>query len=207
MIVSSCGLIGRSRLVPDGRLLQEPALVLALDLAVLGEHRGSVSFTSCGELRVALAEHDAVGIVGEKLADDLVVAPAPCSARSGRRAARRRWRRRRPCRLRPARTTRHGRATTRSFMLELELRRELAHRLLVGGARRHRPPSCPARSRNDLIGEPFFTISLVPETKIVGEKATRFWRSRLFVVEPHSRSTWPRGHRVDARSRRSPAAT
>ncbi|MNG35327.1 hypothetical protein D3C84_1220340 [compost metagenome] len=31
----------------------------------------------------------------------------------------------------------------------------------------------------------------MPETNIVGEKATRFWRSRLLVVEPHSRSTWP----------------
>ena len=49
----------------------------------------------------------------------------------------------------------------------------------------------PARSRNERIGEPFFTSSLVPETKIVGEKLTSFWRSRLLVVEPHSRSTWP----------------
>lgn len=38
---------------------------------------------------------------------------------------------------------------------------------------------------------PFFTSTLVPETKIVGEKLTRFWRSRLLVVEPHSRSTLP----------------
>lgn len=50
----------------------------------------------------------------------------------------------------------------------------------------------PARSRNDLIGEPFFTSTLVPETKMVGEKLTRFCRSRLLVVEPHSRSTVPR---------------
>lgn len=35
------------------------------------------------------------------------------------------------------------------------------------------------------------TISLVPATKMVGEKATRCWRSRLLVVEPHSRSAWP----------------
>ena len=49
----------------------------------------------------------------------------------------------------------------------------------------------PARSRNEPIGEPFFTITLVPATKMIGEKATRFWRSRLLVVEPHSRSTWP----------------
>ena len=49
----------------------------------------------------------------------------------------------------------------------------------------------PARSRNDLTGEPFFTSSLVPETKKVGENATCFWRSRLLVVEPHSRSTCP----------------
>jgi hypothetical protein len=32
---------------------------------------------------------------------------------------------------------------------------------------------------------------LVPETKIVGEKATSLRRSRLLVVEPHSRSLWP----------------
>ena len=57
----------------------------------------------------------------------------------------------------------------------------------------------PARSRNDLIGEPFFTSSLVPETKIIGEKPTSFWRSRLLVVDPHSRSTWPEDDRVDAR--------
>ncbi len=49
----------------------------------------------------------------------------------------------------------------------------------------------PARSRNERTGEPFFTSSLVPETNIVGENATSFWRSTLFVVEPHSRSTWP----------------
>ena len=50
---------------------------------------------------------------------------------------------------------------------------------------------CPARSRNDLIGEPFFTISLVPDDEDVGEKPTAFWRSRLLVVEPHSRSALP----------------
>jgi hypothetical protein len=32
---------------------------------------------------------------------------------------------------------------------------------------------------------------LVPATKIVGEKATILRRSRLLVVEPHSRSLWP----------------
>src|SRR5258708_5098451 len=49
----------------------------------------------------------------------------------------------------------------------------------------------PTRSRNDLIGEPFFTSSLVPETKKVGEKLTCFWRSRLLGVEPHPRSPCP----------------
>lgn len=49
----------------------------------------------------------------------------------------------------------------------------------------------PPRSRNDRIGESLRTRSLVPETKIVGENATRFCRSRLLVVEPHSRSTCP----------------
>ena len=34
-------------------------------------------------------------------------------------------------------------------------------------------------------------MSLVPDTKKVGENATDFWRSRLLVVEPHSRSTCP----------------
>ncbi len=49
----------------------------------------------------------------------------------------------------------------------------------------------PARSRNDWIGEPRFTMSFVPETKIVGEKATRLPRSRFAVVDPHSRSARP----------------
>ena len=49
----------------------------------------------------------------------------------------------------------------------------------------------PFRSRKDLIGEPLATISLVPATKMVGEKATTFWRSRLLVVDPHSRSARP----------------
>ena len=34
-------------------------------------------------------------------------------------------------------------------------------------------------------------MSLVPETKIVGENATRRARSRLLVVDPHSRSALP----------------
>ena len=34
-------------------------------------------------------------------------------------------------------------------------------------------------------------MSLVPETKMVGENATRRARSRLLVVEPHSRSALP----------------
>ena len=49
----------------------------------------------------------------------------------------------------------------------------------------------PARSRNELIGDPHLTITLVPATKMTGEKATRFCRSTLLVVEPHSRSTRP----------------
>src|SRR5437762_5491349 len=49
----------------------------------------------------------------------------------------------------------------------------------------------PARSRNDLIDDPVFTISLVPAMKITGEKSTTFLRLRLDVVEAHSRSTWP----------------
>ena len=32
---------------------------------------------------------------------------------------------------------------------------------------------------------------MVPETKMTGENATCFWRSRLLVVEPHSRSARP----------------
>ena len=48
----------------------------------------------------------------------------------------------------------------------------------------------PARSRNELIGDPHLTITLVPATKMTGEKATRFCRSTLLVVE-HSRSTRP----------------
>ena len=49
----------------------------------------------------------------------------------------------------------------------------------------------PARSRYDLIGDPVFTMSLVPAMKITGEKSTTFLRSRLDVVEPHSRSACP----------------
>ena len=75
--------------------------------------------------------------------------------------------------------------------VELELRGQLAHRLLVGGAARSPPPSCRPGRGTSAIGEPFLTSSLVPETNIVGEKPTSFWRSRLFVVDPHSRSTWP----------------
>ena len=49
----------------------------------------------------------------------------------------------------------------------------------------------PARLRYERIGEPRFTSSLVPATKMTGEKATCFCRSRLLVVEPHSRSALP----------------
>jgi hypothetical protein len=42
-----------------------------------------------------------------------------------------------------------------------------------------------------LIGEPRRTSSFVPATKIVGENETSFLRSRLSVVEPHSRSARP----------------
>ena len=49
----------------------------------------------------------------------------------------------------------------------------------------------PARSRKSRIGEPFLTMTLVPATNTMGEKATRFCRSTLLVVEPHSRSTRP----------------
>ena len=49
----------------------------------------------------------------------------------------------------------------------------------------------PARLRYERIGEPRFTSSLVPETKITGENATCLRRSRFAVVEPHSRSARP----------------
>lgn len=39
--------------------------------------------------------------------------------------------------------------------------------------------------------ESFFVMRRVPITKIVSENAACFWRSRLFVVEPHSMSTVP----------------
>src|SRR5205814_2022686 len=55
-----------------GQALQEPALVLALDLAVLREIVERAPH-DLGELRVALAEHDAVRVVGEELADHLVL--------------------------------------------------------------------------------------------------------------------------------------
>lgn len=46
----------------------------------------------------------------------------------------------------------------------------------------------PARSLKSLMSEPFFTSRRVPTTKMVSEKAACFWRSRLLVVEPHSKS-------------------
>ena len=188
--VSSCGLIGRSRLcAPDGQSLQEPALVLALDLAVLGEVvEGALH--QLGELRVALAEHDAVGVVGEEFADHLVLASAPCAARAGRRAARRRWRRRRPCRPRAARRTRAwSRALARrKSILKRRAISRIAFSLVVPAVT---TTVLPARLRYERIGEPCFTSSLVPATKMIGEKATCFCRSRLLVVEPHSRSAWP----------------
>ena len=46
-------------------------------------------------------------------------------------------------------------------------------------------------SRKERIGEVLFTMSFVPETKMVGEKATRRARSTLLVVDPHSRSARP----------------
>jgi hypothetical protein len=49
----------------------------------------------------------------------------------------------------------------------------------------------PRRSRKPRTRESRRTTSLVPETKIVGEKLTTFERSRLAVVEPHSRSALP----------------
>ena len=64
----------------------------------------------------------------------------------------------------------------------------------------------PARSRYERIGEPRRTSSLVPETKMTGENATCFWRSRLLVVEPHSRSARPETM-ASIRVSRSPAAT
>jgi hypothetical protein len=39
--------------------------------------------------------------------------------------------------------------------------------------------------------ESFFVMRRVPITKIVSENAACCWRSRLFVVEPHSISTVP----------------
>src|ERR1700693_2783006 len=47
------------------------------------------------------------------------------------------------------------------------------------------------RSLYDLILEDFLTTSLVPVMKVTGANATSFWRVRLLVVEPHSRSTVP----------------
>ncbi len=47
------------------------------------------------------------------------------------------------------------------------------------------------RSGKSLIGPPFFTSRRVPTTKMVSEKAACFWRSRLLVVEPHSKSKVP----------------
>src|ERR1043166_9405032 len=49
----------------------------------------------------------------------------------------------------------------------------------------------PPRLRYERIGEPRFTRSLVPATKMIGEKATCCCRSRLLVVEPHSRYALP----------------
>src|SRR5262245_15224780 len=51
---------------------QEPALVLALDLSVLRQVVERLLYER-RKLRVILAEHDAVGIVGKKFTDDLEV--------------------------------------------------------------------------------------------------------------------------------------
>ena len=49
----------------------------------------------------------------------------------------------------------------------------------------------PFRSRYDLNFDDRLTRSLVPLTKVIGEKATCLRRSALFVVVPHSRSIVP----------------
>ena len=42
-----------------------------------------------------------------------------------------------------------------------------------------------------LMFEDLFASILMPATNVVYANATSFWRSRVFVVEPHSRSTLP----------------
>ena len=49
----------------------------------------------------------------------------------------------------------------------------------------------PLRSAKSFTPESFLVRSRVPTMKIVVEKETCFCRSRLFVVEPHSRSIVP----------------
>ena len=49
----------------------------------------------------------------------------------------------------------------------------------------------PRRSSTPLTLDDFFASILMPATNVVYAKATSFWRSRVFVVEPHSRSTLP----------------
>src|SRR6266403_3720547 len=64
----------RQRQVFAGRRAAlEPAPLDPLQLAALGE-APERALDDRGELRIVLAEHDAVGVVGEVLADDLVFA-------------------------------------------------------------------------------------------------------------------------------------
>lgn len=49
----------------------------------------------------------------------------------------------------------------------------------------------PRRSRSDRQGAERRTRSLVPATKMIGEKSTSLRRAALLVVEPHSMSTSP----------------
>jgi hypothetical protein len=64
----------------------------------------------------------------------------------------------------------------------------------------------PGRSRKDLIGEPSFTMSLVPETKIVGRKGDPLLPLEVVGRGAALQIGAPRRDGVDARSRTSPAA-
>jgi hypothetical protein len=49
----------------------------------------------------------------------------------------------------------------------------------------------PRRSSTELMPDDFFASILMPATNVVYANATCFWRSRVLVVDPHSRSILP----------------
>ena len=163
--------------------------------------RSKACRTTSAKLGVVTAEHQRVVGIGEEVADDPVVRRSVARRRSCRAAARRRWRRHRPCRWPAPGTTRRGRCANTNWIASFW------RCAIFGIASAWIVPLVsttvlPCRSRSERMPLPRLTSSLVPVTKIVGEKPTIARRSALAVVEPHSRSTAPAVDLVEAIGRR-----